>query len=100
MSTGLTYKYFTIRIYYIYIALTCISIYLYFWTVVSTNVNYMQFQYIPMQLVSAHLTAKFISDLKQVCGLLPILRFPHLRQVCGLLPILRFPQPIDLTATR
>jgi len=29
MSTGLTYKYFTIRNYYIYIALTCISIYLY-----------------------------------------------------------------------
>jgi hypothetical protein len=96
-----------------------------------------------MQLVSAHLTAKFISDLRgilslpniftdnergnenftisnrfsrpadlfgskltkdnslrQVCGLLPILWFPHLRQVCGLLPILRFLQSIDLTATR
>ena len=77
-----------------------IHIFIFTRTVVSTNVNYMQFQYIPMQLVSAHLTAKFISDLRQVCGLLPILRFPHLRQVCGLLPILWFLQPIDLTATR
>ena len=62
-----------------------IHIFIFTRTVVSTNVNYMQFKYIPMQLVSAHLTAKFVSDL---------------RQVCGLLPILRFPQPIDLTATR